>query len=129
LDGHAVRFRHEIARRAVESSLAPMRRRHIHELLLGLLTASGADAATLAHHAQGAGDTEVFLTHARRAALRAAGMGAHREAAAHLVAVLDHDKDATPRERGELLDRLCFECYLTGDNDAAVAAREESLRC
>src|SRR3954470_8075923 len=129
LDAHTVRFRHEIARRAVESSLAPMRRRAIHHVLLGLLTAAGADAATLAHHAHGAGDTEVFLTHARRAALRAAAMGAHREAAAHLVAVLEHDKEETPRDRGELLDRLSFEQYMTGNPDAAIAAREEALQC
>ena len=106
LDDHTVRFRHEIARRAVESSLAPMRRRHIHDLLLGLLTATGADDATLAYHAHGAGDTEVFLTHARRAALRAAALGAHREAAATLAAVLECNREESPRDRAELLALL-----------------------
>src|SRR4051812_26830727 len=129
LDDHAVRFRHEIARRAVESSLAPMRRRAIHHLLLGLLDDSGADDATLAHHAQGAGEAEVFLRHARRAANRAAALGAHREAAAHMTAVLESNQEESPRDRADLLDRLSFERYLTGNEVAAIAAREEALQC
>lgn len=127
LDHHAVRFRHEIARRAVESSLAPMRRRQIHQLLLRLLTASSADAATLAFHAHEAGDTEVFLTQSRLAADRAAALGAHREAAVHMAALLDGVKEQSPEERAVLLDRLSFEFYLTGDMDAAIAARNDAL--
>jgi DNA-binding CsgD family transcriptional regulator/tetratricopeptide (TPR) repeat protein len=128
MEDDAVRFRHELARRAVESSLSPMRRRQIHRDLLPLLTQTAADAATLAHHAVAAGDTQAVILYGLQAADRAAALGAHREAAAHLAEVLRHSGEGAPADRGVLLDRLSYECYLTDQIDEAIAAREQALK-
>ena len=80
-----VGFRHELARLAVEGALAPGRRAGLHGRVLAALMArpgGAVDPARLAHHAEGAGDAAAVLEHAPVAARRAAGLGAHREAAA-----------------------------------------------
>ena len=52
--GAAVAFRHELARLAIEESIAPDRRRALHADVLRILAASSApDPARLAHHAGG----------------------------------------------------------------------------
>jgi hypothetical protein len=80
-----VGFRHELARLAIEGTLAPGRRADLHRRVLAALLAqpdATPDPARLAHHAEGAGDGAAVLEHAPVAARRAAGLGAHREAAA-----------------------------------------------
>src|SRR5207249_1576022 len=86
-DGTALRFRHEIARLAVEQQLPSHRRTVLHaQILAALRSSSGgavsADDARMAFHAEGAGDDAAVLHHAARAAELAAELGAHREAAA-----------------------------------------------
>jgi hypothetical protein len=75
-----VAFRHELARRAVEESLGPHRRRDLHRRALAA-PSGGTDPARLAHHAEAAGDPAAVLRYAPAAAVRAASTGAHREAA------------------------------------------------
>jgi ATP/maltotriose-dependent transcriptional regulator MalT len=127
MDADTMRFRHELARRAVESSLSPMRRRQIHRELLPLLTRSSADPATLAHHAGAAGDADAVVRYGLLAAERAAALGAHREATAHLAAVVRHFPESAPADRAELLDRLAYEYYLTDQINDAISAREQAL--
>jgi predicted ATPase len=77
-----VAFRHELARRAVEEALEPLRRAKLHRRVLeALRRADGADPARLAHHAELAGDGEAVVEHASAAAAEATKLGAHREAA------------------------------------------------
>ena len=68
------------ARLAIESSLAPHRRRSLHEALLGALADRG-DLSRLAHHAEEAGDAEAVLRYAPEAGAAAAAVSSHREAA------------------------------------------------
>jgi hypothetical protein len=83
VDGE-VGFRHELARRAVEEAIEPVRRAELHGRALATLRASSdADDARLAHHAEAAGDADAVLEHARAAGAKAAELGAHREAAEH----------------------------------------------
>ena len=82
-DGTGLRFRHELVRMAVETSIAPHRKAELHAWLLAVLEEGGdADPALLAHHADGAGDQAAVLRHAPDAARRSSRLGAHREAAA-----------------------------------------------
>jgi DNA-binding CsgD family transcriptional regulator/tetratricopeptide (TPR) repeat protein len=122
----SVGFRHELARLAVEESIAPHRRRALHAKLLAALTGSGSDAR-LAHHADAAGDDEALLVHATRAAERAAALGAHREAAAHYGSALRVGEGLPEDEIADLLERRAYECYLTGDIEEALAARRAAL--
>ena len=91
LDGAILRFRHELARRAIEASIAPARRRALHQKVVDVLKRrSDARAGEIAHHAERAADVASLLTFAQRAGEEAARAGAPREAAAHFAAVLRH---------------------------------------
>ena len=87
----SVAFRHELARLAVEESLAPNRRVALHQKALAALAdpPTGApELARLAHHAEAAGDREAVLEFAPAAAAQAASLGAHLEAAAQYARAL-----------------------------------------
>jgi hypothetical protein len=77
-----VRFRHELARRAVELSLPSSRRMDHHRRVLAALAVGGAEPSRLVHHAVAAADDQAVAHNAAAAAWDAAGSSAHREAAA-----------------------------------------------
>ena len=126
-DGDGVAFRHELARLTVEQALLPGARQSLHERALrALLVHAPHDARALAHHAAECGDDEHVLEYAPRAAEHAAGLGAHREAAAHYRSALR--VKTVPRDvRGQLFEQLSYECYLTDELVEAVAARRRAL--
>ena len=106
-DGDGLRFRHEIARVAIEVAVPPYRKAAIHTKIMDALLASGSDDdARLAFHAEGAGNAEVVLAHAPRAGRRAAALGARREAAAQYERALRFVPETDIRRRAELLDNL-----------------------
>ncbi len=123
-DGAECTFRHELARRAVDSTLGPGVRAELHRRALAVLV--NADDRRLAHHAVGAGDTVQVLRHAVAAADRAARLGAHREAAEQYLAALEHG-DPDDERRMRLLQARSYECYLTDQVDVALAARLQVL--
>ena len=81
--GHPLpRFRHEIARQAIEQAVWPARRRELHaRILQGLRDLGCDDDARLAFHAEEAGDGPAALEHAALAGRRARTLASHREAA------------------------------------------------
>jgi predicted ATPase len=82
---HAVGFRHELAREAIASTVAPTRRHAIHRRALEALAdppSGSPDLSRLAYHADEAGETAAVLRFATAAAERAEAVGAYREAAA-----------------------------------------------
>lgn len=100
LEAHArgLAFRHELARLAVEESLPPNRRLALHRRVLTSLAAAPArvpDLARLAHHAEAAADGQAVLKYAPAAAMRAASVGAHREAAALFACAARFAEDAS----------------------------------
>ena len=106
-DGDDLRFRHEIARVAIEAAVPPYRKAAIHtEIMDALLSSGSKDDARLAFHAEGAGNAELVLAHAPRAGARAAELGARREAAAQYERALRFVPEADLRTRAELLDSL-----------------------
>jgi DNA-binding CsgD family transcriptional regulator/tetratricopeptide (TPR) repeat protein len=126
----ALSFRHELARLAVESSVAPDRRVELHRSALAALTgAAGRDFTRLAHHAEAAGDCDAVLRFAPVAAERAAALGAHREAAAQYARALRFADHLAPGDRADLLEKRARECYLTDQYDEGIAALEEALEC
>ena len=106
-DGDYLRFRHEIARVAIDGAIPPYRKAAIHTKIIEALLASGSDDdARLAFHAEGAGNAELVLTYAPRAGRRAAALGARREAAAQYERALRFVPATDVRTRAELLDNL-----------------------
>jgi DNA-binding CsgD family transcriptional regulator len=123
-----VEFRHELARRAVEESVAPTRRLAIHRRALAAFASEASpDAARVAHHAEAAGDGEAVRAWAVRAAEEATAAGAHREAAAQYARALRFADGLPPEERASLLDRRSAAEYLTDDQVAAIASLEEAI--
>jgi DNA-binding CsgD family transcriptional regulator len=122
-------FRHELARRAVESAVLSLRAQELHAAILRALIDHDAEQlplARLVHHAVNASDRAMVVQLAPRAAQQASAAGAHREAAAHYRAALRY-RDSLPLSRqAELLEGLSYAHYLTGALDAAIEARREA---
>ena len=128
-----IAFRHELARRAVEEAVPPRRRAELHGKALNALAAArigGPDLARLAHHAEGADDAGAVLRYAPAAALHAASLGGHREAAAQYARALRFAGESPTELRADLLERYSQECYLTDqDMDEAIHALELAVAC
>ncbi|HWT97026.1 MAG TPA: AAA family ATPase [Terriglobales bacterium] len=141
----ALAFRHELARRAVEEHLPQAQRRALHACILEELLAHSAGGispsqafpgetapaditmARIVHHADQAQDGAAVLTFAPLAAEQAAALGAHRQAAAHYATAGRYAGSLPVTSRADLLEHLSYECYLTGQVDDAIAAREAAL--
>jgi DNA-binding CsgD family transcriptional regulator/tetratricopeptide (TPR) repeat protein len=127
-DGRWLRFRHEIARLAVAQAVPAHRRPGMHaRILAGLGVLGGGDDARMAFHAEAAGERSAVLRHAPRAARQAAGLGAHREAAAQFERALRCAAGADPGVAAGLYDGLAIELRLVGRYQGAVDAGEQAL--
>jgi DNA-binding SARP family transcriptional activator len=127
-DGAWVRFRHEIARRAVAESVPPHRAQAVHGRILATLRESGCDDdARLAFHAEAAGDGAAVLRHAPAAAAHAHDMGCHREAAAQLERALRFAGPAPVRQGARLQELLADELALLDRWPDAQDAAERAL--
>ncbi len=127
-----VAFRHELARMAIEETLAPHRRAALHRAALAALAAPPAGApepARLAHHAEAAGDAGAVLRFAPEAAARADSVGAHREAAAQYARALRFAADLPAQERVALLEGRFRAAFLADDCNEAIEAMQEALQC
>ncbi len=131
LSDGAASFRHELARRAIEDAVPPLRVRELHVRMLAALRSLPEEPGLLdrlVHHAEKAGDVALVVRLAPEAAAHAALLGAHREAAAHLATALRHGSQLEPHRRAELLESRAYQCYLTDRMkeaiDACSAARD-----
>ena len=131
LDHAAFRFRHEIARVAVERSLSPIMAEDLHRLVLRALEPRHDQAHVLpllVHHAVHARDKAAVLRYAPRAAQIARECGARREAAAHLHTALEFGNGIDTEERLRFLEAYAVECRAIDRLAQAIAAREERAR-
>jgi DNA-binding CsgD family transcriptional regulator len=131
-DRGSVAFRHELSRLAIEESVSPPRRVELHRRTLAALEALPAemrDLTRLAHHAEGSADAAAVLEFAPAAAARAAALRAHREAAAQYARALRFAGELPPARRAELLNMHSFQCYVTAQEDAALASTEQAIEC
>jgi DNA-binding CsgD family transcriptional regulator/tetratricopeptide (TPR) repeat protein len=127
-DGDGLKFRHEIARLAVEQSVAAHRAAALHARVLQALGAlGGADDARLAFHAEAAGDAAAVLRYAPPAARRAAELASHREAAAQFERALRFEAAADAATRAGLYDSLADELLLLDRSRDAADAWERAL--
>ncbi|HEV2476600.1 MAG TPA: LuxR C-terminal-related transcriptional regulator [Candidatus Dormibacteraeota bacterium] len=126
----AVTFRHQLARLAIEESIAPDRTMHLHRQTLRALTTSphaAMDPARLAHHAAGAEDAAALLRFGREAGRRASALGAHREAAAQFSRTLTVAASLPERDHAELLEEYADECLHVSRVDDAMVAQERAV--
>jgi DNA-binding CsgD family transcriptional regulator len=129
IDDRSLKFRHEIARRALEKSLAPTRRRELHQKTVDFLKKLPvARASEVVHHAERAGDVHALVEYAGQAGQYAAEMGAHREAAAHYATILSHRDAAGVGNLVDVLECYAEQAYLMGDPKAGMASMEDAAK-
>ncbi len=122
-------FRHEIARKAVESTIPPGGGSPLHLRLLDALERiQPVDPAVLTHHAVGAHDSARATTYARRAAQQASAAASHSEAAAFFEIALQHLQTSDPVERAHLLHELAHQQYMTSRLPEAIANARATFR-
>jgi DNA-binding CsgD family transcriptional regulator len=121
-------FRHELARRAVEATLPPLRRCALHARMVAALRKRGATSAEqLVHHAVAAGDAAAVLEFAPAAARAAADGGSHRQALAHLEAAAAYADRLPPEARARLLDDLGWQLHIAQRFTEAVAVGRRAV--
>jgi DNA-binding CsgD family transcriptional regulator len=130
VEHNVVRFRHELARQAVESALPTAYAQALHARVLAALLARGDDRVPLArivHHAAGAQDHAAVRRYAPEAARQAAALGAHCQAWTNYRTALQHADSADIEERAALLENYAYECYVTSQIEAGVEAQQAAL--
>ena len=127
-DGTRIRFRHELARLAIEGDIPPGRKSALHATALSALRERDADPALLAFHAEEAGDDAAVLIHALAAARRAAGLGAYREAAEHFRQALRNSGGLADREHARALEEYAETCSRLDRDQDAVDLAEQALQ-
>jgi DNA-binding CsgD family transcriptional regulator/tetratricopeptide (TPR) repeat protein len=123
VDGDRLRFRHELARRAVERSVPASLRRGDHDRVLDVLLGLDTPAAWLLHHAVAAGRREVVARLGPIAAEDAFDAGSHREAVRYQRVTLEQGGHLDLRARATLLEQHAWTLYnLHRLRDAVTAA-------
>lgn len=124
--GDVVGFRHELARRAVADTLPSLRARALHARILERF-GQEADAATLVHHAEGAGDVEALVRHAAAAAWVAEAAESFPEAMAHHERALAHPEHLTIEQQHDHWHGLARARLVSGAFDELLDAAERSV--
>ena len=127
-DGGWLRFRHEIARLAVQQAIPAHRGSDLHRrILAALLDLGGGDDAQLAYQAEAAGDGPAVLRYAPAAARQAAELASHREAAVQFERALRFADLAGPGTAAALYSGLAQELALLDRAQEAAGACERAL--
>jgi DNA-binding CsgD family transcriptional regulator len=129
----AVRFRHELARRAVEDALPGTVRMALHaRVLAALQDGAHADLARVVHHAVAAGDDATVAAQAPVVARHACAAGAQRQGAAFYEQALARRALLGPDTLADVLEGYAWALYFSDRRPEAadvaaqaVAAREE----
>ncbi|HSK16294.1 MAG TPA: AAA family ATPase [Gaiellaceae bacterium] len=122
----SVRFRHELARHAIRSSLPIAARRRLHAEILRALLAADADPADVVHHAEAAGAESVVADYALVAARRSAAAGSNREAYQHYRRASQFLDRRSPLEHAPVLEELAWSAYTVGRAEEASQAIERA---
>ena len=126
-DAGTVAFRHEIARRAVESDLPTGTRVALNGAVATALIARDADATRILHHAVEAGDADAVLRHGPAAAREASRLGSHREALQAYRQVHRFTDRLPPEERAALAVEYAYELQLGNRHGEAAAVAGEAV--
>jgi DNA-binding CsgD family transcriptional regulator/tetratricopeptide (TPR) repeat protein len=126
--GDSLRFRHELARRAVEDDLPEITRRHLNLDTLNACEGLGYDVSRCAHHAREAEDAEAMLRILPGAARRASELESHAEALATLRALRPYLDMMTSEQLADHYDLWAYEEYLGADVDMELIDKAIEIR-
>ncbi|MDP9494531.1 MAG: AAA family ATPase [Actinomycetota bacterium] len=126
--GETLRFRHELARAAVEEAIPSGRRLQLHRQMIGLLLEQGPeDLARLAHHAGKAQAWELAVEFAPEAARQASARGAHREAVEFFKLAVEHADKLDPDTVALIREELGLEFGILDHQSDALEQREMAV--
>ena len=124
-----LRFRHELARTAVEQSIPPGLRHDMHRAMIDmLLGADPPDHALIAHHAIRARSPEAIVRHAPVAATAARSRSAIRESVALVRATLEHADRLDDERVAELRLALARDLANLDDATGSIDAARDAER-
>jgi tetratricopeptide (TPR) repeat protein len=123
-----VAFRHELARRAIETSMTAGELVQANrEVLNVLLRHSRPEPSRIVHHAERALRGDILARYGPVAADEAQREGAHRQAAETVRVVLEHADDVNSATRARLLTQRAYSLYVVNEYDAALTAAESAV--
>ena len=123
-----VAFRHELARRAVETSLTVGERvRANADVAEALLSSPPVDPSRIVHHAERADRADLLVQYGPVAVDDAIRFGAHRQAAEMLRRLLDHDEAFAPGDVARMLNQLAYSLYVLNEFDEALEHAERAV--
>jgi len=122
-----VRFRHELAREAIRSSIPVAEQQRLHGAILAALLDAQADSADIVHHAEAAGAAEVVAEFALVAARGAASVASNREAFAHYRRAGDFVDRLALAERARFFEEYALAAYVLARLDDAFAALRTAI--
>lgn len=128
VSGGRVRFRHELARRAVEESLLGARRAELNRAVLAALRSAGAEPSRLVHHAAAAGDVAALGELAPVAAEEAATAEAHSETVALCRLAFEHLGPADGTTAARLHGLAAYALYALNRFGEAAGHADEAVR-
>jgi predicted ATPase len=114
VDTAYVRFRHELARNAIRSSIPIVARRRLHGEILTALLAAEADPSDIVHHAEAAGAEGVVADYALVAARHASSLDSNREAYSHYRRASAFIDRLPLEEQATVLEELAMVAYDVG---------------
>jgi len=126
---HAVGFRHELSRCAVESALPAAVRMQCNARMLAVLLAEpDPDLTRVVHHAVAAGDEAAVIAHAPAAARAASRLGAHAQEVALQEQALRHRQLLDPAEEAALWQEHAAALTTLGRIPEALEAGRHAVR-
>ena len=121
-------FRHELARRAVESSMPTAESARHNRLVLSALADRAVESSRIVHHASAAHDIAALLEHGPGAIQEAMRVGSLRQAVAHLTHMLRHEDRIALRERAAMYSDRAYCLYLLNRFRESVADAEKAVK-
>ena len=131
LDNGLLRFKHELYRRTIETSLSPLLRVALNQRVLNLFLESFApnqETERIIHHAKNANEYDVVIHYTPIAARQAARLGSHTEAAKLFFTAIEYYQGSDKDKLLEFYEPYAYECYLTGRIKEAIIYQGRSLR-
>jgi tetratricopeptide (TPR) repeat protein len=127
--GTDLTFRHELARRAVESSLTSSERMTLNaRVLSALLNQQRPDLPRILHHAVAAGDDLTVARFAFDAAAAASAAGAYRQEIGFYQLIVDRPSAVTAVQLATAYQGLALALFTVGRMHEGLAAGVEAVR-
>jgi predicted ATPase len=122
-----VSFRHELARRAVESNLTAAKRIELNTRVLAYMVKRPFERARIIHHAANAGNHDVLLEFSPPAAREAMRVGSNSQAVQYFETLRHHYDKLPPAERAGFLEDWSYAAHVVNLLTDALARSEEAI--